>query len=943
MKRVLTLTIAALAAFVAIAQPSNQPAIPVIPNDPAVRTGKLENGMSYYIRHNAKQKNLADFYIVHDVGAIQEEDDQQGLAHFLEHMAFNGTHNLPGKMMIEYLEKVGIKFGANLNAGTSWDYTQYLMRDVPVTRQGIIDTALLVLHDWSHYIALQPKEIDSERGVIMEELRTRDGAKWRSQINLIKHVFKGTKYEHRNLIGHLDGLKSFDHKSLEAFYKKWYRPDYQAVVVVGDIDVDKIEAQIKTLMADIPAPGADAVDKEVIVVPDNVEPIISIFEDPEMVESEAMIAIKRAAMPKEMNNTVIAEQFSLIHSLGGAMANARLSEMAMKPDAPFTQAGLSNGGLGICPTLDGLSMNVGTKDGALNAGIEAAYIELERIRRHGFTESELERAKKRVLRREEQAYLNRNDRMNGELVRRYISNFRKNSPMPEAELEWKMDSTIISQLPLEAINQVFARYITDQNQVIIVNAPKKEGVVNPTVEDIKNIIAKVKQAEIAPYKDNTVKEPLIANEAALKGSPVKKVGANEVYGTTEWTLKNGIKVVVKPTIFKADEARILMVSQSGFSGVSDADYHTAEYLSLVMSQQGVSKFSTTDLRKQLSGKSANVAVVPSEYNTFIQANGSPKDLETMMQLIYLKFTAPRFNKDDFNTTLNQYISYVDNLKHNPEYIAGKEQQKTLYNNHPRRQQISADILKDIKFERLEPLYKQLLSNAGDFTVYVVGNVDLNTLKPLVEKYIGSLPTSKKHNKRVDDGVRYATGEVVNDFKVEMQQPKVTVNRIYTGEIDYTLENRITLSFLQEALRSRYLVSIREEKGGTYGVGVGSSLDDDCTSTYKLQIKFDTNEQMADELSEIVIAELKKVAEQGPLAEDIEKTREFLLKDLKNRLQQNGVWIDNLSQYYTYGAAWDNVGDCERIIKEMNGDKIKALAAKILADNNMAYIVMRPAK
>ncbi|MBQ5753478.1 MAG: insulinase family protein [Alistipes sp.] len=943
MKRLLTMTIAVLAAFVVIAQPSNQPAIPVIPNDPAVRTGKLENGMKYYIRHNAKQKNLADFYIVHDVGAIQEDDDQQGLAHFLEHMAFNGTHNMPGKMMIEYLEKVGIKFGANLNAGTSWDYTQYLMRDVPVTRQGIIDTALLVLHDWSHYIALKPEEIDSERGVIMEELRTRDGASWRSTINLVKNLFKGTKYEHRNLIGHLDGLKSFDHSSLEAFYKKWYRPDYQAVVVVGDIDVDKIEAQIKTLMADIPAPSADAASKEVIVVPDNKEPIISIFEDPEMLESDAGIYIKRAAMPKEMNNTIIAEQFSLIHALGGAMANARFSEMAMKPDAPFTNAGLSNGGLGICPTLDGLAVSVTTKDSALKGGIEAAYTELERIRRHGFTEGELERAKKQVLRREEQAYMNRNDRLNGEYVRRYIANFRKNSPMPEAEIEWKMDSTIIAQLPLDAINQIFARYITDENQVIIVNAPKKEGVVNPTEEDIKAIIAKVKQADIAPYQDNTVKEPLIANEAALKGSKVKKSATNELYGTTEWTLKNGIKVIVKPTTFKADEVQIQMVSRAGYSFVSDADYHSAEYLTLVMSQQGVSKFSATDLRKQLSGKSANVALSAGPYETTVFGNGSPKDIETILQLIYLKFTDPRFNEDDFKAVLNQYISYVDNLKSNPDFKAGEQQQKTLYNNHPRRQQISSEILKDIRFDRLAPIYKQLLANAGDFTVYVVGNVDLDTFKPLVEKYIGSLPTKKKQTKRIDDGVRLAKGEVVNNFTIEMQQPKVNVNRIYTGEMEYTLDNSMTMIFLQEALRSRYLVSIREEKGGTYGVQVGGSFDDDCVQTYALRVVFDTNEQMADELSEIVVAELKKIAEQGPLAEDLEKTREYLLKDWAARLQQNRPWMNYIMKYDIYGDKVNNIADGERIIKEMTADKVKALAAKILSDNNMAYITMRPAK
>ena len=577
MRKLFLSVFAAVVAFTAVAQQRvNGPAPEFIPNDPAVRTGQLENGMKYYIRHNDKQKGLADFYIIHNVGAIQEDDNQQGLAHFLEHMAFNGTNNLPGKMLIEWCEKVGIKFGANLNAGTSWDYTQYLIKDVPVSRQGVVDTAMLILHDWSHFITLDHDEIDKERGVIQEELRTRDGASWRSTINLLKTLFKGTKYEHRNLIGHLDGLQSFTYDDIKSFYDKWYRPDYQAVVIVGDIDAEKVEAQVKSLMADIPAPAADAATKEVIIVPDNKEPIVSIFEDPEMLESDISLFIKRPALPDYVRNTVQAEMLSLINSLGGTMANARLSEIAMKPNAPFTNAHIGNGGVGICPTLDGLTVGVGTKDGELMKGFEAALVELERIRRHGFTEGEFERAKAQVLRREEQAYNNRNDRMNGQYVNRYLSAFRRNSAFPDAELEWKMDSAIIAQLPLVAINQTFASYITDHNNVVIVNAPKKESVVNPTEAQILEAIAKVKGSEIAPYQDNTVKEPLIAPNAKLKGSKVKKSGANATLGTTEWTLKNGVKVVVKPTTFKADEVQIQMVSQAGISCLSDEDYNTGK-------------------------------------------------------------------------------------------------------------------------------------------------------------------------------------------------------------------------------------------------------------------------------------------------------------------------------------------------------------------------------
>ena len=940
MRRLFTFVIALIVTFAVAAQPGAQQ-IPVIPADKAVRVGQLPNGMKYYLRHNDKQKNLADFYISHDVGAIQEEDDQQGLAHFLEHMAFNGTKNLPGKMLIEYLEKVGVKFGANLNAGTSWDYTQYLMRDVPTIREGIVDTAMLILHDWSHFIALQPKEIDAERGVIMEELRMRDGASWRSTIAMLKAIGKGTRYEHRNLIGHLDGLKSFSHSSLENFYQKWYRPELQAVVIVGDINVDEVEAKLQKLMADIPASPADAPQKEVIVVPDNQEPIISIFEDPEMQETSATLFIKRKALPKEYNNTVVAEQLSIINSLASNMANARLQEIKMKPNAPFTAAYFRNGGVGICPTFESAGVGVDTKDGKLLEGLEAAYTELERIRRHGFTESELERAKQSVMKREETAYKNRNDRKNGQYVQRYLNAFRKNAAMPDAETEWKLDSTIIAQLPLQAINKTIARYITDHNQVLVVNVPKKEGLVNPTEAQLAEVLAKVKKAEIAPYADNTVKEPLIPADAKLKGSQVKKESKNEALGTTTWTLKNGLKVVVKPTTFKADEVEVYMSAHFGQSSLSDEQYWTSSFLPIMVNYMGVSKFTSTDLRKQLSGKNASVNVAVDDYEVGVAGQGSPKDIETIMQLIYLRFTAPRFSKDDFDVLMNQYRPYIENAQKNPDYISRVQRQKTLFGNHFRRQQLTPEILDMIKFEQIEPIYKSLYSNAANFTTYIVGNVDLATLKPLVEKYLGSLPVSKKLTKRADDGVRAVKGVVVNDFKTKMQQPKVGLTRIYTGPIDYTMKNRVAMTVLSQVLRARYTISIREEKGGTYSVGVGGRIMSDYEPWYQLIVLFDTNEQMADELSEIVIKEIKDIATDGPKADDVEKVRKYLLKEYENQIQSNDNWVDWLDEYNYRGMNF--VAEYKKAVEKLTYDDLKALAAKVLADNNMAYIVMRPEK
>lgn len=444
-----------------------------IPADKDVRTGKLENGMTYYIRHNEKPKGQADFHILHDVGAIQENDSQQGLAHFLEHMAFNGTKNLPGKQMIEYLEKIGVKFGANLNAGTSWDMTSYMMKDVPTSREGIIDSALLILHDWSHFIALQPEEIDSERGVIMEELRTRDGASWRSTMKMLQALGKGTKYEHRNLIGYLDGLKGFQHKELEDFYNTWYRPDYQAVVIVGDIDVDAVENKLKTLMSDIPAPAADAAQKEVITVPDNEEPIISIYTDPEMQGSRVQVFVKRPAVPEQYNNLVYGEMLDVVQAYMTTMENARLQEISMQPDAPFLGAGMNSGSIGVIPTLEATTFVAMTQDGKLAQGFEALYTEMEKVRRYGFTQGEFERAQNDLMRRAERSYTNRNDRRNAEFVQTYLDNYQQNTPMPDAETEWQLDSMLIKALNVEAVNAFAQQAIYPNNQVIVITAPER--------------------------------------------------------------------------------------------------------------------------------------------------------------------------------------------------------------------------------------------------------------------------------------------------------------------------------------------------------------------------------------------------------------------------------------------------------------------------------------
>ncbi len=913
-----------------------------IPDDKDVRKGTLENGMSYYIRHNEKPKGQADFYIWHDVGAIQENDDQQGLAHFLEHMAFNGTTNLPGKKITEYLETVGVKFGYNLNAGTSWDYTSYMMKDVPCVREGVIDTAMLVLHDWSHFIALEPKEIDSERGVIMEELRTRDGAGWRSTMAMLKAIGKGSKYAERNLIGYLDGLKGFDHKALEAFYETWYRPDYQAVVIVGDIDVDKIEAKLKTLMSDIPAAPATAPVKEVVTVPDNDEPIVSIFTDPEMQGSRVQIFIKRQALPKQYKNLVYGEMMDIIESYISTMENARIQEIAMKPDAPFLGGGMATGdAIGIIPSMNSTIFMASTQDGKLARGFEAIYTEMEKMRRFGFTQGEFERAQNDILRANERAYNNRNDRTNGEYVQKYLGNFQKNTPMPSAQDEWQLDSLLIMSLNVDAINSFVQQTTTATNQVIVVAAPSKEGAAVPTAEELLAIRDKVMASDIEAYEDNVVKEPLIPAETVLKGSAVKKTSTDAVYGTTTWTLKNGVKIVVKPTTYKADEVQFSAYAQGGLSRLTDEQFYMGEIMSSINYMSGVGKFSSTELKKQLSGKAASVGTMIDNYTSRLRGSCSPKDLETMLQLLYLNFTQPRFDENDYNAVVKMVRAQLENVKTNPDYIMQEKSNDVIYNNNPRRQMLSLELVDKFDFNELPAIYKMLYPGANGFTFTFVGNVDLQTLKPLVEKYIGSIPVQKTAMTYVDDMAEPVKGKVTEDFKAPMQQPKVSVMYYFSGDIPFSLKEKATLTFLTQALNSRYLISIREEKGGTYGVQVYGSTDNIPQKTYNMTIAFDTNEEMADELCEIVMQELQTIAENGPKTEDIEKTREFMIKNWNNSLEQNGGWMNYVTAKNNVGL--DYMKDYEQILKTLSNDDVQALAKKMLDDGNLVKVVMRPAK
>ena len=639
---------------------------------------------------------------------------------------------------------------------------------------------------------------------------------------------------------------------------------------------------------------------------------------------------------------MLAEANNVIEAYMSTMENARLQEIAMQPDAPFLGAGMGTGDvIGIIPTLDATVFVAMTEDGKLARGFETLYTEMEKVRRYGFTQGEFERAQENLMRQAERSYANRNDRRNNEFVQTYLNNYQKNQPMPDAETEWQLDSMLIKMLNVDAVNAFAKQTILPTNQVIVINAPEKEGVATPSAEEILAIRDKVAASEVTAYEDNVVKEPLIAEGTVLKGSPVKKTVEDKQLGTTEWTLANGAKVVVKPTTFKADEVRLGVVGKGGLSLLSDEEYYMGEMMPAVNSMSGVGKFSATELKKQLSGKTASVQPSVENYTSAMGGVCSPKDIETMLQLLYLNFTQPRFNKDDVDNLTKMLLAQLANAKSKPDFLMQEKVADVTYGHNPRRQMISTEIVNKFDFEQLPGIYAKLYPGANGFVFTFVGNIDPETLKPLVEKYIGSIPAARKPINYVDDKAYPVKGEVTEEFTAPMQQPKVSVNYHFSGEMPYTLKNKMALTFLTQALNSRYLVSIREEKGGTYGVRVQGSTKYIPRETYSMTISFDTNEEMADELREIVMKEIEEIAANGPKSEDIEKHREFMLKSWKNSLEQNGAWMNYIQ--IKYGSGLNYIADHEQAIRDLTNADVQALAKKILADGNLVKVVMRPSK
>ena len=931
MRKILSLFAILFLSISAIAQQN-----PPQPMDPAVRHGVLDNGLTYFIRHNKLPENRADFYIAQKVGSMLEEDPQAGLAHFLEHMAFNGTTNFPGKQMLNFLEENGVKFGENVNAYTSFDETVYYLSNVPVVREGMLDSSLLILHDWANEIALEGEEIESERGVIREEWRTRGGAQSRLWEKMLPVMFKDSKYANRLPIGSIDVINNFEHQEIRDYYEKWYRPDLQGIIIVGDIDVDKVEEKVKALFSKIEMP-ADAAERVYFPVPDNEETIVSIATDKEATRTSLMLFYKHEPLPDEIKLSQAGFVLNYIKNVTSSMMNDRFQEITQKPNSPFLGAYAYDGSFFVAKTKDAWTVSSASADDKVKEALAAMVRETERMKRFGFTASEYERARENTLKNYENAYNNRDKQLNSVYCQEYVNSFTNNEPFPGIDFEYNMIKMVAPNIPVEAINQTVAQLIQDRNMVISVSGPDKEGLVYPTEAELLAVVESTKAETIEAYAEEVSDEPLIVTPPTP--GEITKTETNEELGATVWTLSNGMKVVLKATDFKDDQILMTASSVGGSSQYAVQDPLNSKIMSSVISLGGVGNFSKINLSKVMAGKTASASPTVSMTSQGFSGSSSIKDFETMMQLVYLHFTAPRQDQDAFDSFIERMESQLKNAEAEPMVAFSDSAMHALYGDNPIVSRIKLDDLKKIDYDKIMTMYKQLFINPGSFVFTFVGNVDEEAIKPAVLTYLASLKGEATQGEFIHVPMDVMKGVTKNVFQKEMQNPKASVFNVFSGQIERTQKNTITMDIFDQILDIVYTEKVREDEGGTYGVSSRGSIARYPENQTILQIVYDTDPAKMEHLNAIVHKELKDMAENGPREADFNKVKEFMNKKHSESIKQNGYWLGTLNTYYFYDE--NNHSDYLTTLNAITMDDVKALVKELLAQENEIVVSMMP--
>ena len=908
-----------------------------LPVDPSIRIGRLKNGLTYYIRHNENPDNLVNFYIAQKVGSIQEEEHQRGLAHFLEHMCFNGTEHFPGKSMINYLESIGVKFGADLNAYTSIDETVYNTNNVPVNAEGAIDSCLWILHDWADGLTLDPEEIDKERGVIHEEWRGRNTAMMRMQERMLADIFPGNKYGRRLPIGTMDVVDNFPHQALRDYYEKWYRPDLQGIVVVGDIDVDQVEKKIKKIFKKIKK-AKNPAERVYYGVEDNKEMIFSQQIDKEQQNYVLQLMYKHDVPSRDQRNTKEYIRDNTKRSVAISMLNSRFSEIMSKENPPYMRAGVGYSGFGVTEMKKAFSVMVQCKPEQLLEAIPLVFTEVERARRYGFTEPELKRAKEDMIAGMDSWYAERDKRTNDYYVQNCIRHFLDDVDLMAPEVEYQLSIDIINSLTLDEINEVIPSLHREDNRVAISYAPEREGMTYPGKDDIEMLLKMIEGARISAYEDNEVDAPLLEN--IPEGGKIVKSEEGK-WGSTVWTLSNGIKVVVKPTDFQADRINLSGYKIGGTNRYPDSEKENIGMLSALSGIGGFGAFDATQLDKKLSGSTASANVGSGPYYDVISAGCSPKDAEDMFQLMYLKYTSPRKDEKAFESYTTRMRNSLKDRNLNPNTALSDTMVVAMYGNHPRVQPFVAADVDKVDYDKVLEMYKDRTSDATGYMFFIVGNVDLEAIKPLVERYIGALPCNGRVEKIEKTTVETRTGVYRNNFKNKMENPTGTENIIYSGKIEPTLKNRMVMSFLNQVLNIVYTEEVREKEGGTYGVGVRGSVSKLPEGEYALMVNFKMAPERREELAAIIIREFEKLAAEGPVTEHVEKVRSYMLKSFEESQKKNGAWMNWLYNFYFENE--DNHTGYEELVKSITTEDIRLLAKYILDQGNFIEVSMTPAE
>lgn len=911
-----------------------------LPTDSAVRVGKLPNGLTYYIRHNELPKNRASFYIAQKVGSVQEDDSQRGLAHFLEHMCFNGTKHFPGDALIKYLETKGVKFGENLNAYTSTDETVYNIDEVPVSNTEVIDSCLYILHDWSNGLTLDPKEIDKERGVIREEWRMRSSAFQRIYERNLPTLYPGSKYAHRMPIGLVDEvIMKFKPQVLRDYYAKWYRPDLQGIVIVGDVDVDKTEAAIKNIFSSIEMPK-NAAKYETYPVPDNTTPIYVVDKDKELQSNSISVMFKRKPVPLEARNSMYYMATQVMNDLASSMFNARLREMSKKPDCPFVSAGAGDGTYLISKTADAYGVRIVPKSGQDAAAFRSVMEEVRRVQEFGFTDTEFFRARENFMSGMESAYNNRDKRYNSDFIDDYVQNFLANEPIPSLADEYKFYKAIMPRVKASDISTLFRQELTartDTNFVVLAVYPEKEGVTGPTVDQLKEALSQAQAAQLTAYVDNVKTGPLV-KELPAKGKVVKETKAP--YGYTCWTLSNGARVYYRVTDFNNSEVQFSGRSWGGSSKLTLADRVNSTLLGGVMNSGGWGGFTATELQKALAGKQVGVGIGLSELSETISGGCVPKDLRTLFELTYLHFQKPTEDKDAYNNFMETQRTKLANLETSPEQAWSDSVSSTLYDRNPLRQRLTIGDLRFADYNRIRQIYSERFNTTGDFDFFVTGAFNVDSLRTMVETYIASLPAVKKRETYSDPRILTHKGDIENRFLRVMETPKADIAQIWTGNLPYSLKNDLTVDILSQVLTQRYLKSIREESGIAYSVDAYGSTNQALRQTYQIVVVCPIKPEKCDSALILMQKAIDDIAASGVKAEEIDKAKEYMQKTYADSQKSNSYWMSNIVSNVLWGN--DFVTPYLQTLQSVTSSDIQKFVTKtLLRQHNRANVIMLP--